>query len=163
MIAQIRRNIALAICPRLKELWDVTDDLVDKNRVLQTELAKERALPKTDPKDIMRELLGAIPLNVETMNDVESGMTEAQRKNLHLWGYQLAQTEEWKHVRAFSLNKHAAKTLQEMLKNERHAWFGGGVLNGIMFLDELVEALSAAYEQDMQPEEAFDANSIIQD
>lgn len=166
MFDNIRRTIAFLVYPRAK----LQIQVIDRERLeclvliqkLREELRQERMRTEgIDPKNIMRQLIGLVPVNMEVMDDMEHGLTEAQRRQFHMWGFQLSQTEWWKHLRAYATNKQAAKTLKEMLVNERYAWIGGGSINGIMFIDELVESLRAAHENDVAPDEPYDANKVI--
>ena len=166
MFDNIRRKFAYLVYPEIFKEKDRTREAYltwsKEARRLDEELRQERMRTEgIDPKNIMRQLIGLVPVNVEVMDDMEHGLTEAQRVQFHTWGYQLSHTEWWQRLRAYSLNKNAAKTLKEMLVNERYAWIGGGTINGIMFVDEMVEGLRAAHENDMAPDEPYDEHKVI--
>lgn len=164
MIPKIRRAIAFWIYPGMKDLWDATDSLIARNKELHEQLQIERRQREDiDPKNIMRQLMGLVYVDMESMEDLYHGLSVEETRQFHRWGFEQAKNRWWKHLYANALNKQAAKTLQEMLVNERYAWIGGGTINGIMLLNEQVERLRAAHEEDIQPEEGFDNAKLIQD
>lgn len=157
MITNIRRAIAFFVYPNLKLLWEA-------NESLTKELVDERRKREDiDPKNIMRQLLGLVSVDMESMADLYSGLTVAETRAFHRWGFDLSLSRWWKHLRANAINRQAANTLKDMLISERGAWIGGGTINGIMLLDEQVERLRAAHEEDVKPQEGFDTSKLIQD
>lgn len=138
--------------------------MLSRNKSLLEQLEMERRQRSDiDPKNIMRQLLGLAIVDMEAMEDLYAGLTVEETRQFHRWGFDLAKSKWWKLLRSNSLNRNAAKTLQNMLFSERNAWIGGGTINGIMFIDEQVERLKAAHEEDVKPVEGFDNSKLIQD
>jgi hypothetical protein len=157
MITNIRRKIAVWLYPNLSGLISMNKSLVEQLKI------ERRQREDVDPKNIMRQLIGLSSIDMEAMEDLYIGLSLAEIRSFHKWGFDLAMNKWWKHIRSNSINRQAAKTLKEMLIDERHAWIGGGTINGIMFIDEQVERLRAAHEEDIVPEEPFDNSKLIQE
>jgi hypothetical protein len=148
----------------MRKVWDMTDSLIARNEELHKQLEIERKQREdVDPKNLMRQLLGVAEINMEAMEDIYHGLTLEETRQFHRWGSDLATNRWWKLLRNNALNRNAAKTLGKMLYGERYAWIGAGTINGIMFVDEQVERLRAAHEEDIQPEEVFDSSKLIQE
>lgn len=167
MITEIRQKIALWIYPdemRYNFSYEEKRRLLSTIAELREQLKIERRQREDiDPKNLMRQLMGLVTVDMEAMEDLYAGLSVEEIRLFHRFGFDLSKNKWWKYLRAHTLNKQAAKTLREVLINERHSWIGAGTINGIMLLDEQVDRLKAAHEEDVAPQEEFDKAKLIQE
>jgi hypothetical protein len=164
MIPKIRRAIAFWIYPGAKTVWDSLDEVINDAKDLRIQLEMERRKHEDiDPKNLMRQLMGLVSVDMEAMEDLYHGLTLEETRAFHRWGFELSNNQWWKRIRANLLNQSAAKTLREVMVSEKNSFIGCGTINGIMLFDEVVERLRAAHESDVAPQEGFDNAKLIQD
>ena len=160
-------NIKIAIYLFFKK----KQDLVDSNNAYLTEeikLRKEiyelkRELQnRPDERDLMRNMMDSVSLDMNVKDNFLSGYSKAEIQNFNKFGYELAENKWWKMFVAWSINSQTAKVVGNIPHDNNKDLFGAGVIDGIMFMRDMVENRRDAHLLDTQPEETFDKNQVIQ-
>ena len=151
MVDNILKKIALFIYPKFKYLDDSLY-IARKKVALYQDVSK---------KDLMREALGGITLDMSVKDNYLKGLTIEEIRGLNMWGFQLHEGIWWQKFTEWALNNQAGKVVGNVLREREKSIFGAGQLDGIMFIRELVESRRNAYLIDTQPEEGFDQNQPI--
>jgi len=171
MFHKIRKHIAILLYPAAQEVGFLLDrnaqlsesmlEFREESMKLMRELEEKRK--QVDETDIMRELMGTVTLKqTETDENYLIPLTIAEIQAFNRWGADLALSPWWKYLVDWAVNNQAAKTIGSVLKSERNAIFGAGVVDGILLLRDEVDNRKAAHEAFIQKPEQFDPFSIIQ-
>lgn len=156
MFTEFRRRMAQFLYPETQE--KELEVLRAINQRLREENIKFKKLREHQftgkPHDLMREMLGLLPVNVATARgsqddgtkSIFANMKEEEIKQLAAWGYAVYGSSWWKYAFDYALNKQAALTINRVLVDEKSSWLGCGTINGIVFLHELLEELSSIHK-----------------
>lgn len=170
MFENIRKNIAFWLYPpktvpvnaneiaQAVRLQKERDALVVHCKELEARLATP-----PDPKNLMRQLMGGITLDMDTQENYLIPLTVEEIREFNKWGWEQATNRWWQYLVRWAINNQAAKTIGEIPKDRDATLFGAGRIDGLMLLRDEVDNRKVAHESDTQKPEPYDADKIIQD
>lgn len=156
MLKNFRKKVALLIAP------DMRIELAQAEENVQT--AHMKAVAGIDAKNIMRQLLNSVTIDMEAKEDLLADLRPEQLREFYSWGAGVSQSTWWPFMRRWLLNSQGAKTLKELMSGRIDTQqFGSGTLNGIILVDDELSRLNSLFESSRLPQEVFEPQNIIQE